>query len=105
MPGIFSGGRIPRLLDPWQLDFAAMGNWGNSLMALLVDDRFKGGLPANLTPEPGVNSGFKRMQLSVTSLCCTIRQMAGPSSIDSVHTYQYNHDVVLLGIVAPATPS
>jgi phenylalanine ammonia-lyase len=101
--GNFYGGHISRLLDTWKLDFAAMGNWGNSLMALLVDDRFNGGLPANLTPEPGVNSGFKGMQLSVTSLCCAIRQMAGPSSIHSVPTEQYNQDVVSLGMHAAVT--
>jgi phenylalanine ammonia-lyase len=101
--GNFYGGHISRLLDTWKLDFAAMGNWANSLMALLVDDRFNGGLPANLTPEPGVNSGFKGMQLSVTSLCCAIRQMAGPSSIHSVPTEQYNQDVVSLGMHAAVT--
>jgi phenylalanine ammonia-lyase len=101
--GNFYGGHVSRLLDTWKLDFATMGNWGNSLMALLVDDRFNGGLPANLTPEPGVNSGFKGMQLSVTSLCCAIRQMAGPSSIHSVPTEQYNQDVVSLGMHAAVT--
>src|SRR5437762_10972791 len=80
-----------------------MANWGNALMALLVDDRFSGGLPANLTPEPGVNSGFKGMQLSVTSLACAIRQMAGPSSIHSLPTEQYNQDVVSLGMHAAVT--
>jgi phenylalanine ammonia-lyase len=101
--GNFYGGHISRLLDTWKLDFATMGNWGNSLMALLVDDRFNGGLPANLTPEPGVNSGLKGMQLSVTSLCCAIRQMAGPSGIHSVPTEQYNQDVVSLGMHAAVT--
>ena len=80
-----------------------MANWGNALMALLVDDRFNAGLPANLTPEPGVNSGFKGMQLSVTSLACAIRQMAGPSSIHSLPTEQYNQDVVSLGMHAAVT--
>ena len=54
--GNFYGGHIARLLDTWKLDFASMANWGNALMAVLVDDRFNGGLPANLTPKPGVNS-------------------------------------------------
>ncbi len=48
--GNFYGGHIARLLDTWKIDFAAMANWGNALMAVLVDDRFNGGLPANLTP-------------------------------------------------------
>jgi phenylalanine ammonia-lyase len=101
--GNFYGGHIARLLDTWKIDFACMANWGNALMALLVDDRFNAGLPANLTPQPGVNCGFKGMQLSVTSLTCAIRQMAGPSSIHSVPTEQYNQDVVSLGMHAAVT--
>jgi phenylalanine ammonia-lyase len=101
--GNFYGGHIARLLDTWKIDFAAMANWGNALMALLVDDRFNGGLPPNLSPEPGVNSGFKGMQLSITSLTCAIRQMAGPSSIHSLPTEQYNQDVVSLGMHAAVT--
>lgn len=101
--GNFYGGHIARMLDTWKIDYASMANWGNALMALLVDDRFNGGLPANLTPQPGVNSGFKGMQLSVTSLACAVRQMAGPSSIHSLPTEQYNQDVVSLGMHAAVT--
>lgn len=101
--GNFYGGHIARMLDTWKIDFAAMANWANSLMALLVDDRFNGGLPANLTPEPGVNSGYKGVQLSITSLACAIRQMAGPSSIHSLPTEQYNQDVVSLGMHSAVT--
>jgi len=101
--GNFYGGHIARLLDAWKIDFAVMGNWANALMAVLVDDKFNGGLPANLVPEPGVNSGFKGMQLSVTSLACAIRQMAGPSSIHSLPTEAYNQDVVSLGMHAAVT--
>jgi phenylalanine ammonia-lyase len=101
--GNFYGGHIARLLDTWKIDFASIANWGNALMALLVDDRFSAGLPANLTPQPGVNCGFKGMQLSVTSLACAVRQMAGPSSIHSLPTEQYNQDVVSLGMHAAVT--
>ena len=101
--GNFYGGHIARLLDTWKIDFASMANWGNALVAVLVDDRFNQGLPANLTPEPGLNSGFKGMQLSVTSLACAVRQMAGPSSIHSLPTEQYNQDVVSLGMHAAVT--
>jgi phenylalanine ammonia-lyase len=101
--GNFYGGHIARLLDTWKIDFAVMANWGNALMAVLVDDKFNGGLPAGLVPEPGVNSGFKGMQLSVTSLACAVRQIAGPSSIHSLPTEAYNQDVVSLGMHAAAT--
>lgn len=101
--GNFYGGHVARLLDGWKIDFAAMANWGNSLLALLVDERFNDGLPANLAPKPGLNSGFKSVQLSVTSLTCAIRQLAGPSSIHSLPTEQYNQDVVSLGMHAAVT--
>jgi phenylalanine ammonia-lyase len=101
--GNFYGGHIARLLDALKIDLAIAGNWGNSLMALLVDDRFTNGLPPNLTPNPGVNSGLKGMQLSVTSLTCAIRQFAGPSSIHSLPTEQYNQDVVSLGMHSAVT--
>ncbi|HLY19216.1 MAG TPA: aromatic amino acid ammonia-lyase [Bryobacteraceae bacterium] len=101
--GNFYGGHIARLLDTWKLDFAIEGNWANALFAVLVDDKFNAGLPSNLVPEPGVNSGFKGMQLSITSLACAIRQMAGPSSIHSLPTETYNQDVVSLGMHAAVT--
>jgi phenylalanine ammonia-lyase len=101
--GNFYGGHIARTLDGWKLDFASMANWGNALIALLVDERFNRGLPANLARDPGVNSGFKGLQLSVTSLACAIRQLAGPSSIHSLPTEQYNQDVVSLGMHAAVT--
>ena len=101
--GNFYGGHIARLLDTWKIDFAVMANWANALMAVLVDDRFSNGLPASLVPEPGVNSGFKGMQLSVTSLACAVRQIAGPSSIHSLPTEAYNQDVVSLGMHAAVT--
>jgi len=101
--GNFYGGHISRLLDGWKIDFAAMANWANALIALLVDDRFNAGLPANLVPEPGINSGFKSIQLSMTSLACAVRQMAGPSGIHSLPTEQYNQDVVSLGMHAAVT--
>jgi phenylalanine ammonia-lyase len=101
--GNFYGGHIARLLDGLKIDLAITGNWANSLMAVLVDDRFNNGLPANLTPKPGANSGLKGMQLSVTSLTCAIRHFAGPSSIHSLPTEQYNQDVVSLGMHSAAT--
>jgi len=101
--GNFYGGHIARLLDAWKIDLAVMANWGNAVMAVLVDDKFNEGLPVNLTPNPGMNCGFKGMQLSVTSLACAVRQMAGPSSIHSLPTEQYNQDVVSLGMHAAVT--
>jgi phenylalanine ammonia-lyase len=101
--GNFYGGHIARVMDGWKMDFAVMATWGNAIVALLVDDKFNHGLPPNLVRDAGLNSGMKGMQLSVTSLTCAVRQMAGPSSIHSLATEQYNQDVVSLGMHAAVT--
>ena len=102
--GNFYGGHISRALDTWKIDFAVMGNWANALMAVLVDDRFNSGSPRQSGPEPRCQFGAEGgMQLSVTSLACAIRQFAGPSSIHSLPTEQYNQDVVSLGMHSAVT--
>ena len=102
-PGNFYGSHIARVIDGWKLDFAVMATWGNAIVAVLVDDQFNRGLPPNLVRDAGLNSGMKGMQLSVTSLACAVRQMAGPSLIHSLATEQYNQDVVSLGMHAAVT--
>jgi phenylalanine ammonia-lyase len=60
-------------------------------------------LPPNLVLLPGINSGFKGMQLSQTSLVVGCRQLAGPSSIHTLPTEQYNQDIVSLGLHSSLT--
>jgi phenylalanine ammonia-lyase len=101
--GNFYGGHVARALDSWKIDLATMGNWLHALMAMLVDERFNNGLPANLAPHPGLFSGFKGMQLCLTSLVCALRQLAAPSTIHTLPTEQYNQDIVSLGMHSALT--
>ena len=101
--GNFYGGHIARALDCWKIDLATMGNWLHALIAMLVDERFNNGLPANLAPHPGLFSGFKGMQLCLTSLVCALRQLANPSMIHTLPTEQYNQDIVSLGMHSALT--
>lgn len=101
--GNFYGGHVARALDSWKIDLVTLGNWLHALMAMLVDERFNNGLPANLAPKPGLFSGFKGMQLCLTSLVCALRQLANPSLIHTLPTEQYNQDVVSLGMHAALT--
>ncbi|MGH7926355.1 MAG: HAL/PAL/TAL family ammonia-lyase, partial [Candidatus Binatia bacterium] len=101
--GNFYGGHIARALDSWKIDLATMGNWLHALIAMLVDERFNNGLPANLAPHPGLFSGFKGMQLCLTSLVCALRQLANPSMIHTLPTEQYNQDIVSLGMHSALT--
>lgn len=101
--GNFYGGHVARALDSWKIDLVTMANWLHALMAMLVDDRFSNGLPPNLSPKPGVATGFKGMQLCLTSLVCALRQMASPNLIHTLPTEQYNQDMVSLGTHAALT--
>ncbi len=101
--GNFYGGHVARALDSWKIDLATLGNWQHSLMAIVVDDKFNNGLPPNLVPRPGLFSGFKGMQVSLTSLVCALRHMANPSTVHTIPTEQYNQDMVSLGIHSALT--
>jgi phenylalanine ammonia-lyase len=101
--GNFYGGHVARALDSWKIDLTTLANWLHAIMAMLVDDRFSHGLPPNLSRNPGVSSGFKGMQLCLTSLVCAIRHLAGPSLIHTLPTEQYNQDMVSLGTHAALT--
>jgi len=96
--GNFYGGHVARAMDGAKLDLANLANWASALMAMIVDPRFSHGLPPNLCENPGLSSGFKGMQISLTSLTCACRQMAGPNSIHTLPTEQYNQDIVSLGL-------
>jgi phenylalanine ammonia-lyase len=101
--GNFYGGHVARALDSWKIDLATLGNWLHALMAMVVDERFNNGLPANLAPKPGLFSGFKGMQLCLTSLVCALRHLSNPSLIHSLPTEQYNQDMVSLGMHSALT--
>ena len=101
--GNFYGGHIARALDSWKIDLATMANWLHAIMAMLVDERFSNGLPPNLSPKPGLSSGFKGVQLCLTSLVCALRHLANPSTIHPLATEQYNQDMVSLGTHAALT--
>ena len=96
--GNFYGGHIARTMDIMKMDMAALANWMHAIMAMLVDPRFSNGLPANLSSLPGLVTGFKGVQISMTSVVCACRQMAGPSALHTLPTEQYNQDVVSLGL-------
>jgi phenylalanine ammonia-lyase len=101
--GSFYGGHIARAMDGVKLDLATLANWSHALMAVLVDERFSGGLPPALVARPGLNAGFKGMQLSLAALTCAVRQLAAPSTVHPVSTEQHNQDIVSLGLHAALT--
>lgn len=95
--GNFYGAHVARAMDGLKLDLANLANWLHSVMALLMDDRFSGGLPPSLSPHAGLFQGFKGMQIVHTSLVTAIRHWSAPSMIHTLPTEQFNQDIVSLG--------
>jgi len=62
-------------------------------IAMLVDPAISG-LPAFLTPRPGLNSGFMIAQVTAAALVAENRQNAFPASVDSIPTSANQEDHV-----------
>src|SRR5215475_9888771 len=55
-------------------------------------------LPAFLTPEPGINSGFMIAQVTAAALTSENRALATPHSVDSISTSGNQEDYVSMGM-------
>ena len=62
-------------------------------IAMLIDPAFSG-LPAFLTPQPGINSGFMVAQVTAAALASENKQRAYPASVDSIPTSANQEDHV-----------
>jgi histidine ammonia-lyase len=63
-------------------------------IALLVDPVLSFGLPAFLTPRPGLNSGFMIAEVTSAALMSENKQMSHPASVDSTPTSANQEDHV-----------
>ena len=70
-----------------------IGSLAERRIAMLVDPALSG-LPAFLTPKPGLNSGFMIPQVSAAALVSENKQRAYPASVDSIPTSANQEDHV-----------
>jgi histidine ammonia-lyase len=70
-----------------------IGSLSERRTAMLVDPVLSG-LPAFLTPRPGLNSGFMIPQVTAAALVSENKQMAFPASVDSIPTSANQEDHV-----------
>ncbi|KAF3014443.1 hypothetical protein E8E14_008399 [Neopestalotiopsis sp. 37M] len=63
-------------------------------VALLMDPSLSYGLPAFLTPEPGVHSGFMTAEVTTAALMSENKQMSHPASVGSTPTSANQEDHV-----------
>ena len=75
------------------LAICEIGSLAERRIAMLVDPALSG-LPAFLTPKPGLNSGFMIPQVTAAALTSENKQRAHPASVDSIPTSANQEDHV-----------
>ena len=70
------------------------------LVERLVNPQLNNGLPAFLSPEPGLQSGAMIMQYAAASLVSENKTLAHPASVDSIPSSANQEDHVSMGTIA-----
>jgi histidine ammonia-lyase len=109
--GNFHAEPVAFAADILALALCEIGSLAERRIAMLVDPALSG-LPAFLTPKPGLNSGFMIPQVTAAALVAENKQRAHPASVDSIPTSANQEDHVsmaahgarrLLGMIENAT--
>ena len=91
--GNFHGEPVAFAADMIALALAEIGSFSERRIAMLVDPALSG-LPAFLTPRPGLNSGIMIPQVTAAALVSENKQRATPASVDSIPTSANQEDHV-----------
>jgi histidine ammonia-lyase len=109
--GNFHAEPVAFAADMIALAVCEIGSLSERRIAMLVDPALSG-MPAFLTPKPGLNSGFMIPQVTAAALVSENKQKAFPASVDSIPTSANQEDHVsmaahgarrLIGMVENAT--
>ena len=91
--GNFHAEPVAFAADMIALALCEIGSLAERRIAMLVDPALSG-LPAFLTPQPGLNSGFMIPQVTAAALVSENKQRAYPASVDSIPTSANQEDHV-----------
>lgn len=91
--GNFHAEPVAFAADIIALALCEVGSLSERRIAMLVDPALSG-LPAFLTPAPGLNSGFMIAQVTAAALVSENKQRAYPASVDSIPTSANQEDHV-----------
>ncbi|HLU44638.1 MAG TPA: histidine ammonia-lyase [Natronosporangium sp.] len=95
--GNFHGEPLAFAADFLAIAAAEVGSISERRVDRLLDVTRSRGLPAFLTPDPGVNSGLMIAQYTAAGLVAENRRLASPASVDSVPTSGMQEDHVSMG--------
>lgn len=91
--GNFHAAPVAFAADMIALAVCEIGSIAERRIAMLVDPALSG-VPAFLTPRPGLNSGFMIAQVTAAALVSENKQRAHPASVDSIPTSANQEDHV-----------
>jgi histidine ammonia-lyase len=98
--GNFHGQPVAQALDVLGLTLTTLQAIAERRIERLVNPDLSQGLPAFLTHEPGLCSGFMMVQIAAASLVAESRALAMPASIGSIPTDANQEDFVPMGMAA-----
>ena len=95
--GNFHGEPLAFALDMLAIAASEVASISERRTDRMLDPAHSNGLPAFLTPDPGVNSGFMLAQYTQASLVAECKRLAVPASVDSIPTSGTTEDHVSMG--------
>ncbi len=98
--GNFHGQPVAQALDVLALTLTTLQAIAERRVERLVNPDLSQGLPAFLTGDPGLSSGFMMVQITAASLVAESRSLAMPASIGSIPTDANQEDFVPMGMAA-----
>jgi len=98
--GNFHGQPVAQALDVLAMTLTTLQAIAERRVERLVNPDLSQGLPAFLTADPGLSSGFMMVQITAASLVAESRAIAMPASIGSIPTDANQEDFVPMGMAS-----
>jgi histidine ammonia-lyase len=98
--GNFHGQPVAQALDFLAVALTTLQAIAERRVERLVNPDLSQGLPAFLTKDPGLRSGYMMVQITAASLVAESRALAMPASIGSIPTDANQEDFVPMGMAA-----
>ena len=98
--GNFHGQPVAQALDFLTIALTTLQAISERRVERLVNPDLSQGLPAFLTADPGLNSGFMMVQITAASLVAESRTLCMPASVGSIPTDANQEDFVPMGMAA-----
>jgi histidine ammonia-lyase len=98
--GNFHGQPVAQALDVLAIALTTLQAIAERRIERLVNPDLSQGLPAFLTADPGLSSGYMMVQITAAALVAESRTLAHPASIGSIPTDANQEDFVPMGMAA-----